>query len=151
LFREGQLDDAIVELQWSLTVNPYYATGYSNLGFLYLRRGQFEPAVDCLLRALELDPQHNDAADHLFDVLRALIDELVLIGLTDGFLSALPEAEAFDEYHRHRRTRDIGLLICRNSTTLPFAWQGIQRWNPPVAVPRRRDAEAASQQVGRGP
>ena len=177
LFREGQLDDAIAELRCGLSVNPHYATGYSNLGFLYVRKGQLELAVECLLRALELEPQHNDAADHLFDVLRAFIDELVLIALTEGFLSAQPEAEAFDEYNRHRRTRDIGLLIakigqrriltvedsvldhdlllrivvtdvqkrmdcCRNSITLPFAWQGIQGWNPPVAVPLQRSADA---------
>jgi tetratricopeptide (TPR) repeat protein len=94
-------------------VNPQHATGYSNLGFLYLRKGQLELAVESLLRALEVDPQHNDATDHLCDVLRALIDALVLIALTEGFLLTQPEAEAFDEYNRHRRARDIGLLIAK--------------------------------------
>jgi hypothetical protein len=182
----GQIDAAIAELRRGLEVNPQHATGYSNLGFLYLRKGHLELAVESLLCALELDPQHNDAADHLFDVLRALIDELVLIGLTEGFLSIQPEAEAFDEYNRHRRTHDIGLFIakigqkriftasgsvldhdlllviviadvqkrmgyCRNATTLPFAWQGIQGWNPPAAVPLRRSANAADRQFGHRP
>ena len=56
-------------------------------GFLYLRKGQLDQAVECLLRALEVDPHHKDATDHLVDVLRALIDELVHIGFSDGFLS----------------------------------------------------------------
>ena len=67
-------------------------------------------AVECLLRALEVDPRHRDAPDHLVDVLHALIDELVQIGLGDGFLSPQP-GEKFDHYNRHRRTREIGALI----------------------------------------
>jgi tetratricopeptide (TPR) repeat protein len=110
LFRDGRLDEAIAELRRGLEVNPQYATGYSNLGFLHLCRGQFEQAIDSLLRALALDPQHKDAADHLFDVLRALTDELVQIGLTDGFL-ATQFGGMFDEHLRHRRTRAIGTYI----------------------------------------
>jgi outer membrane receptor for monomeric catechols len=112
LFREGRLDDAIAELRRGLEVNPQHATGYSNLGFLYLRQGQLEQAVECLLHALEVDPQHQVAPDHLFDVLRALIDELVQIALTDGFLSTRP-AGKFDEYNRHTRAREIGHLIVK--------------------------------------
>jgi tetratricopeptide (TPR) repeat protein len=110
LFREGRLDDAIAELRRGLAVNPDYATGYSNLGFLYLWKGQCDQAVECLLRALEVDPRHRDAPDHLVDVLHTLIDELVQIGLGDGFLSPQP-GEKFDHYNRHRRTREIGALI----------------------------------------
>jgi Tetratricopeptide repeat len=112
LFREGKLDDAIAELRRGLEANPHYATGYSNLGFLYLRRAELEQAVECLLRALELDPVHQDAPGHLWDVLMALIDELTGIGLTDGFLSTQPGGN-FDEYNRHIRTRDIGALIAK--------------------------------------
>jgi tetratricopeptide (TPR) repeat protein len=112
LFREDRLDDVIPELRRGLEGNPQHATGYSNLGFLYLRKGQLEQAVECLLHALEVDPQHQVAPDHLFDVLRALIDELVQIGLTDGFLSTRP-AGKFDEYNRHMRAREIGHLIVK--------------------------------------
>jgi tetratricopeptide (TPR) repeat protein len=177
LFREGQLDAAIAELRRGLEANPHYATGYSNLGFLYLRRTELEQAVECLLRALELDPAHQDAPGHLCDVLLALIDELTGIGLTDGFLSTWPGGN-FDEHNRHLRTRDIGGLIARigergvvkadgrvlgadllmgivinavqkrmrankPSTGLQFAWQGIHRWNPPVALPLQPAANAA--------
>ena len=90
LFRAGRLDDAIAELRRGLAANPYYATGYSNLGFLYLRQAGLEQAVECLLRALEVDPEHQDAPAHLCDVLLALIDELAQIGLTDGFLATQP-------------------------------------------------------------
>jgi tetratricopeptide (TPR) repeat protein len=112
LFREGRLDDAIAELQWGLEVSPHYATGHSNLGFLHLRRGQVDQAVVCLLRALEVDPHHQDAPDHLFDVLSALIDELVRIGRGDGFLSMQPGGK-FDDANRHARARAIGALIAR--------------------------------------
>jgi tetratricopeptide (TPR) repeat protein len=110
LFRDGRLDDAIAELRRGLDSNPQYATGYSNLGFLYLCKGQLEMAVESLLRALALDPRHKDAPNHLFDVLRAMTDELVQIGLTDGFLSTQPGG-MFDDCHRHLRARQIGTYI----------------------------------------
>src|SRR4029453_10417821 len=112
LFRAGRLDDAIAELRRGLAANPHYATGYSNLGFLYLRHARLEDAVEGLLRALEVDPEHHDAPDHLCEVLLALIDELAQIGLTDGFLATQPGGK-FDEYNRHIRTRDIGVLIVK--------------------------------------
>jgi tetratricopeptide (TPR) repeat protein len=123
LFREGRLDDAIAELQRGLTVNPHYATGYSNLGFLYLRKGHYDQAVECLLRALEVDPRHRDAPDHLVDVLHALIDELAQIGLEDGFLSTQP-GEKFDDYNRHVRTREIGALIAKMGDRGVFTMDG---------------------------
>jgi RNA polymerase subunit RPABC4/transcription elongation factor Spt4 len=110
LFREGRLDTAIVELQRGLMANPHYATGHSNLGFLYLRQGQLDQAVTCLLRALAADPHHKDAPNHLVDVLGAFMDELVQIGFTDGFLSTQPGGK-FDDHNRHIRTREIGTLI----------------------------------------
>jgi tetratricopeptide (TPR) repeat protein len=112
LFREGRLDDAIAELRRGLEVNSQYATGHSNLGFLYLRKGQLDHAVECLLRALEVDPQHRDAPDHLIHVLHALIDEVVQIGYREGFLSAQPGG-SFDDNNRHIRTREIGTLIAK--------------------------------------
>jgi tetratricopeptide (TPR) repeat protein len=112
LFREGRLDDAIVELQRGLEVSPQYATGHSNLGFLHLRKGQLDQAVACLLRALEVDPHHQGAPDHLFDVLSALIDEVVQIGCSDGFLSTRP-GEKFDDANRHTRAQAIGALIAK--------------------------------------
>jgi TPR repeat len=112
LFREGRLDAAIAELRRGLEANPRYATGHSNLGFLYLRQAAFEQAVESLLRALEVDPNHQDAPDHLCDVLLVLIDELAHIGLTEGFLATQP-GRKFDEYNRHIRTRDIGVLIAK--------------------------------------
>jgi hypothetical protein len=75
-----------------------------------MRQGKVESAVECLLRALELDSTHQDAPNHLCDVLVALIDELSEIGLTDGFLTIQPGAK-FDEYNRHIRTREIGALL----------------------------------------
>ncbi|HEX9872035.1 MAG TPA: tetratricopeptide repeat protein [Candidatus Tectomicrobia bacterium] len=112
LFRQGRLDDAITELGRGLEVSPQYATGHSNLGFLHLRKGQFEQAVACLLQALEVDPHHQDAPDHLVDVLSAPINELVQIGDRDGFLSTQPGGK-FDDANRHMRTRALGALIAK--------------------------------------
>ena len=109
-FRAGDLAAAVAELQSGLKANPQYATGHSNLGFLYLRQGQLDRAVASLLCALTVDPHHKDATDHLVDVLSALIDELVRIGFTDGFLSTQPSGQ-FDDHNRHMRTREIGTLI----------------------------------------
>jgi hypothetical protein len=77
-----------------------------------LRKGQFDQAVACLLRALAVDPHHQDAPDHLFDVLSALIDELVRIGCGDGFLSTQPGGK-FDDDNRHMCARAIGALIAK--------------------------------------
>ena len=110
LFRAGRLAAAIAELQRGLRANPQYATGHSNLGFLYLRQGQLDRAAACLLRALAVDPHHQDARDHLVDVLGAFTDELVQIGFTDGFLATQPGGK-FDAHNRHMRTREIGSLI----------------------------------------
>jgi len=110
LFRAGELDEAIAELSDSLEVYAQYATGHSNLGFLYLWKGDLEHALVSLLRALDIDPHHKEAPDHLMDVLRALTDELVQIGCTDSFLSTRPRG-LFDERNRHRRARTIGALI----------------------------------------
>jgi hypothetical protein len=123
LFREGRLDEAIGELQRGLAAHPQYATGYSNLGFLYLCKGQLAQATECLLRALEVDPHHKDAPDHLFDVLGALIDELVQIGFSDGFLSPQP-GEKFDDHNRHMRTRAIGALIAKMGERGIFTAEG---------------------------
>jgi TPR repeat len=112
LFREGRLDDAIAELQRGLEVNSQYATGHSNLGFLYSRKGRLDQAVECLLHALEVDPHHRDAADHLIDVLHTLVDEVVQIGDSEGFLSARPGG-SFASDNRHIRTREIGALIAK--------------------------------------
>jgi len=110
LFREGRLGEAIAMLQRGLEANPPYATGYSNLGFLYLCQGQLDQATACLLHALEVDPRHPDAPDHLVDVLRGLIDELMQIGFNEGFLALHPGAH-FDHHHRHLRAQEIGKLI----------------------------------------
>ena len=91
----------------------------------------------------------------------------------------------FDEYNRHIRTRDIGVLIAkigkrgvfkadgraletdllmelvinavqrkmgahRASSGLPFAWQGIDGWNPPVAIPLRPSVSGACRWAGSG-
>src|SRR5262245_38438875 len=90
LCREGRLDEAIAELPSGFETSLPYATGYSNLGFVYLRKGALGQAVECLLQALAVDPQHRDAPDHLCDVLLALCAELFEIGVTDGFLSKRP-------------------------------------------------------------
>jgi tetratricopeptide (TPR) repeat protein len=112
LFRAGRLDEAIAELRESLEGYAQYATGHSNLGFLYLWKGDLDRAVISLLRALELDPHHKEATDHLMDTLRVLTDELVQIGLTEGFLSTEPGG-LFDDHNRHRRARTIGTLVAR--------------------------------------
>jgi tetratricopeptide (TPR) repeat protein len=123
LFREGQLDEAIATLQGGLAANLPYATGYSNLGFLYLRKGQLDQAVACLLHALEVDPRHKDAPEHLVDLLSALIDELVRIGFSDGFL-ALQPGGTFDDHNRHIRTREIGALLAKIGESGVFTVHG---------------------------
>ena len=77
-----------------------------------MRKGWLAQAVACLLRALEVDPQHREAPGHLCDVLSTMIDELAQIGRCDGFLSMRPGGK-FDDAGRHTRARAIGALIAR--------------------------------------
>ena len=44
---------------------PEYWEGFFNLGMLYFFRGQYQDAMDCYLKVLQINPQHAGASEWL--------------------------------------------------------------------------------------
>jgi len=62
---EGRLDEAIVELKRSLSINPYFIEARSNLGNVYLQKGFIEEAIYEYKKALKINPDYADAHTNL--------------------------------------------------------------------------------------
>jgi tetratricopeptide (TPR) repeat protein len=56
LKRKGRVDEAVVETETALKINPNYAEAHSNLGAAYLDRGDKNKALEHLLKAVKLTP-----------------------------------------------------------------------------------------------
>jgi tetratricopeptide (TPR) repeat protein len=59
---QGDLDRAIAKYDSILQIAPSLAPAYNNLGALYLRRRDYQKAVEILEKGLKLDPQLPSAA-----------------------------------------------------------------------------------------
>jgi Tfp pilus assembly protein PilF len=59
--RQLKWDEAIVELQKSLWINPYYSGPYLLLGKAYQKKRQFSTAEGMLKRAIQYDPNNKSA------------------------------------------------------------------------------------------
>jgi serine/threonine protein kinase len=56
LFQEGEVYDAIENLEAALDANPKVARGWSELGFMYNNIRKYEQAEEACTKAIELDP-----------------------------------------------------------------------------------------------
>jgi Tfp pilus assembly protein PilF len=65
LFANGNVDDAIVHYERSLTLDPAYADGHNNLGVALMRKGRLDEAVAQYQHALELKPAYAEAHTNL--------------------------------------------------------------------------------------
>jgi tetratricopeptide (TPR) repeat protein len=72
LSRQGDWDRAIVALQQSLWINPFFSGPYIVLGRGYLAKGQLQTAEGMLRRAVEYDPNNKAARYQLGQVLQRL-------------------------------------------------------------------------------
>ncbi len=61
----GKTDDAILLYRQAIQINPRFAAGYNNLGYLFLERGQYREAETELRQAMELEPELPQAASNL--------------------------------------------------------------------------------------
>lgn len=86
------------------------------------RTKQVDQVVRDNVRVLE-SQRNREAAQHLYDALGRLIDELTGIGFEVGFLSTAPGGP-FDEDNRHIRTREIGSLIAEIGRVGAFEARG---------------------------
>lgn len=57
--REKKLDSAIAHHREAIAINPKLAALHNNLGVTYYLKGDYLPAIDAFLRAIEIDPGDN--------------------------------------------------------------------------------------------
>jgi len=62
LSRTGRLDDAIVEFQRVLELNPKHGGAYLNLGSIYFKQGKLEEAIEALQKSIILSPRLSPEA-----------------------------------------------------------------------------------------
>jgi protein O-mannosyl-transferase len=65
LFQKGQLDEAVVQYQKALEIDPNYAEAHNNLGAALFQKGQLDEAVVQYQKALEIDPNFVEAHSNL--------------------------------------------------------------------------------------
>src|SRR4029077_3859455 len=65
LFQKGQLDEAVVQYQKALEIDPNYAEAHNNLGAALFQKGQLDEAVVEYQKALEIDPNFVEAHSNL--------------------------------------------------------------------------------------
>jgi len=54
---EGQYDQAILDYNKALEINPRYAEAYNNRGVAYANKGQYDQAISDYNKALEINPR----------------------------------------------------------------------------------------------
>ena len=59
--QQDRFDEAIIEYDEAIRLNPKFALGYNNRGFSYHRLGQYQRAVNDFDEAIGLDPQYTVA------------------------------------------------------------------------------------------
>jgi tetratricopeptide (TPR) repeat protein len=59
-FQKRNIDSAQYNLEKTVYFDPKYATAWSNLGFCYNMKGQYDKAINCYLQATRLEPQMAD-------------------------------------------------------------------------------------------
>jgi tetratricopeptide (TPR) repeat protein len=69
LFEKGRVDDAVVQYEKALEINPDYAEACNNLGNALLQQGKVNEAITQLQRALQLNPDLADARNNLGNAL----------------------------------------------------------------------------------
>lgn len=72
LYRRGLYDQAVLELQKALDLNPRYADIQNHLGLALSAGGRHEEAVAAHRRALDVNPKFMDARMHLAVALKTL-------------------------------------------------------------------------------
>ncbi|MGH7773014.1 MAG: tetratricopeptide repeat protein [Candidatus Binatia bacterium] len=69
LAKQGRIDEAIVNLQQALQVQPDYAVPHYSLGSLFAAQGKLEEARYNLQEAVRIDPDYAEAHNNLGNVL----------------------------------------------------------------------------------
>jgi Tfp pilus assembly protein PilF len=64
-FLNNKFDQAIVEFEKTIAMNPKNAEAYYNLGLIYQTKNNKEMAIEMFKKALTFKPDHKLSRDHL--------------------------------------------------------------------------------------
>jgi len=63
--QNGKYDDALVEFQRTLLLQPHHGRAYNNLGRIYVRQGRFDEAIAAFKQAVTINPGNGKAYNNL--------------------------------------------------------------------------------------
>ena len=80
LRQKGQVDEAMVQYQKALEIDPGYANAHYNFGNALFQKGRLDEAMEHYQKALEIQPQYAEAHNNLGNVLRqkGRVDEAII-------------------------------------------------------------------------
>jgi tetratricopeptide (TPR) repeat protein len=102
LAKEGKLDEAIVELQAALQLDPEHPLAHANLGAIYANQGKTAEAVAEIEKSLERDPDNARAYSNLCHLYN-------LQGRTEQAMAACEQALSLDPGYSSAYT-NLGVL-----------------------------------------
>ena len=65
LFKQGQIEEAMVQFSGALEIEPDYANAHNNLGAILARKGQLDEAIRHFSEALKIQPDYSRARKNL--------------------------------------------------------------------------------------
>jgi tetratricopeptide (TPR) repeat protein len=65
LLAQGRVDEAIIQFQKALEINPYSADAHNNLGYSLFQKGRVNEAIAHFQRALEIKPDYAETHNNL--------------------------------------------------------------------------------------
>ena len=64
-FQDDDVQEALSLVRQAIEVNPYHEQAYSNLGFILIKKGDYEEAIDVLEEVLAFCPHREEAKRYL--------------------------------------------------------------------------------------
>jgi len=92
-FSIGRYAEAEKSFQMAVQCNPFHPGPHSRLGTAYWHQGKTEDALNSLMRALELDPEHRDAVMNCAEVLLAFDRRADARLVLDAYVARHPDDE----------------------------------------------------------
>jgi len=68
LLRQGKIDEAVTELQLSVSIQPD-STAFNNLGLALTLKGRIDEALPCYKKAVKLEPGNAEAHYNIANIL----------------------------------------------------------------------------------